>query len=276
MMANKLFHLHMVSDSTGDTLHMVTRASLVQFENIEATEHIWSMIRNRDQIAEVLASLKEHPGFVLYTVVDADLRTQLEDGCRELKVPCIPILDTIVNALGTYLDIETHAAPGRQHVLDADYFGRIDAMHFVLNHDDGQSTRTLDEADVIIVGVSRTSKTPTCIYLANRGLKAANVPIVPGCELPGELMRAEKPLIVGLTNDVRHLIQIRRNRLRSLGQDEETDYVDMETVSREIRDAKRLYTKQGWPVIDVTRKSIEEVSANILQLYNHRLEEISD
>ncbi len=276
MMANKLFHLHMVSDSTGDTLHMVTRASLVQFENIEATEHIWSMIRNRDQIAEVLASLKEHPGFVLYTVVDADLRTQLEDGCRELKVPCIPILDTIVNALGTYLDIETHAAPGRQHVLDADYFGRIDAMHFVLNHDDGQSTRTLDEADVIIVGVSRTSKTPTCIYLANRGLKAANVPIVPGCELPGELMRAEKPLIVGLTNDVRHLIQIRRNRLRSLGQDEETDYVDMETVSREIRDAKRLYTKQGWPVIDVTRKSIEEVSANILQLYNHRLEKISD
>ncbi len=275
-MANRLFHLHLVSDSTGDTLHMVTRASLVQFDNIEATEHIWSMVRNREQIQEVLDALKENPGFVLYTVVDANLRRQLEDGCRELKAPCIPILDTIVNALGGYLDIETHAAPGRQHVLDADYFGRIEAMHFVLNHDDGQSTRTLDEADVIIVGVSRTSKTPTCIYLANRGLKAANVPIVPGCRLPDELMQAEKPLIVGLTNDARQLVQIRRNRLRSLGQDEETDYVDIETVTREIRDAKRLYTRQGWPVIDVTRKSIEEVSANILQLYNHRLEQISD
>lgn len=265
----------MVSDSTGDTLHMVTRASLVQFDNIEANEHIWNMIRNKDQIQEVLESLRENPGFVLYTIVDQDLRTLLEDGCRELKVPCIPILDSIVNALGTYLDIKTHAAPGRQHVLDADYFGRIDAMHFVLNHDDGQSTRTLEDADVIIVGVSRTSKTPTCIYLANRGLKAANVPIVPGCELPRELMSAKKPLIVGLTNDARQLVQIRRNRLRSLGQDEETDYVDIETVSREIRDAKRLYTREGWPVIDVTRKSIEEVSASILQLYNRRMEQHS-
>ena len=274
-MIKKIFHLHMVSDSTGDTLHMVTRASLVQFDNIEANEHIWNMIRNKDQIQEVLESLRENPGFVLYTIVDQDLRTLLEDGCRELKVPCIPILDSIVNALGTYLDIKTHAAPGRQHVLDADYFGRIDAMHFVLNHDDGQSTRTLEDADVIIVGVSRTSKTPTCIYLANRGLKAANVPIVPGCELPRELMSAKKPLIVGLTNDARQLVQIRRNRLRSLGQDEETDYVDIETVSREIRDAKRLYTREGWPVIDVTRKSIEEVSASILQLYNRRMEQHS-
>jgi len=274
-MIKKIFHLHMVSDSTGDTLHMVTRASLVQFDNIEANEHIWNMIRNEEQIQEVLDSLKENPGFVLYTIVDQTLRTLLEDGCRDLKVPCIPILDTVVNALGTYLDIKIHAAPGRQHVLDADYFGRIDAMHFVLNHDDGQSTRTLEEADVIIVGVSRTSKTPTCIYLANRGLKAANVPIVPGCALPTELMMAEKPLIIGLTNDARQLVQIRRNRLRSLGQDQETDYVDIDTVSREIRDAKRLYNKQGWPVIDVTRKSIEEVSANILQLYNRRLEQHS-
>ncbi len=274
-MIKKLFHLHMVSDSTGDTLHMVTRASLVQFENIEADEHIWTMIRSKDQIQLILDNLKENPGFVLYTVVDSDLRLQLEDGCRALKVPCIPVLDTIVNALGTYLDIETHAAPGRQHVLDADYFGRIDAMHFVLNHDDGQSTRTIDEADVIIVGVSRTSKTPTCIYLANRGLKAANVPIVPGCALPPELMRAEKPLIVGLTANARHLVQIRRNRLRSLGQDEETDYVDIKTVSREITDAIQLYAKSGWPSIDVTRKSIEEVSANILQLYNQRLDQHS-
>ncbi|HJN25388.1 MAG TPA: pyruvate, phosphate dikinase/phosphoenolpyruvate synthase regulator, partial [Rhodospirillales bacterium] len=166
-------------------------------------------------------------------------------------------------------------APGRQHVMDAEYFSKIEAMHFVLGHDDGQSTRTLNTADVIIVGVSRTSKTPTCIYLANRGLKAANVPIVPGCPLPIELMEADKPLVVGLTNDPRQLIQIRRNRLKSLGQDEATDYIDLETVTAEVKEARRLYAKQNWPTIDVTRKSIEEVAANILQLYNRRLEQHS-
>jgi regulator of PEP synthase PpsR (kinase-PPPase family) len=173
------------------------------------------------------------------------------------------------------LNAEIQAAPGRQHIMDDEYFSKIEALHFVLNHDDGQSTQTLDTADVIIVGVSRTSKTPTCIYLANRGLKAANVPIVPGCELPGELMHAKKPLVVGLTNDPRQLVQVRRNRLKSLGEDEETDYIDMQTVAGEVKEAKLLFISQGWPIIDVTRKSIEEVAANILQLYNRRLEQIS-
>jgi hypothetical protein len=272
-MNNKTFHLHLVSDSTGETLNLVSRATLVQFDNIDAVEHTWNMIRNEKQVAEALAGIKENPGFVLLTLVDGGLRSRLEDGCRELKVPCIPILDPVVSALGSYLKAEIHAEPGRQHVMDAEYFSRIDALHFVLSHDDGQSTHNLNDADIIVTGVSRTSKTPTCIYLANRGLKAANVPIVPGCSAPPELLAAEKPLIVGLTNDPRQLIQIRRNRLRSLGQDEETDYVDLETVVVEVKHAKRLYEANGWPVIDVTRKSIEEVAANILQLYNRRVEE---
>ncbi len=274
-MVSKHFHLHLVSDSTGETVNMVARSSVVQFENIDQTEHIWNMIRNESQIRDIIEGVRKNPGFVLYTLVDTEMRTMLETSCRELKVPCIPILDPVINALGSYLKAEIKAAPGRQHVMDAEYFSRIEALHFVLSHDDGQATRSLDEADVIIVGVSRTSKTPTCIYLANRGLKVANVPIVPGCELPVELMQSKKPLIVGLTNDPRQLVQIRRNRLRSLGQDEETDYIDPDTVTNEVKEAKRLYASQNWPVIDVTRKSVEEVSAKILQLYNQRLEQHS-
>lgn len=274
-MVSKHFHLHLVSDSTGETVNMVARSSVVQFENIDQTEHIWNMIRNESQIRDIIEGVRKNPGFVLYTLVDTEMRTILETSCRELKVPCIPILDPVINALGSYLKAEIKAAPGRQHVMDAEYFSRIEALHFVLSHDDGQATRSLDEADVIIVGVSRTSKTPTCIYLANRGLKVANVPIVPGCELPVELMQSKKPLIVGLTNDPRQLVQIRRNRLRSLGQDEETDYIDPDTVTNEVKEAKRLYASQNWPVIDVTRKSVEEVSAKILQLYNRRLEQHS-
>lgn len=272
-MTTKAFHLHLVSDSTGETVNLVSRVTLIQFDNIEPTEHAWNMIRNEKKIMEVLDGIREYPGFVLFTLVDSKLRSRLEDGCRKLKVPCIAILDPVMHALGSYLKAEIQAEPGRQHAMDAEYFGRIDALHFVLNHDDGQSAHNLNEADIIITGVSRTSKTPTCIYLANRGLKAANVPIVPGCSPPPELLAADKPLIVGLTNDPRQLVQIRRNRLRSLGQDEETDYVDLETVIIEVKEAKRLYETHGWAVIDVTRKSIEEVSANILQLYNRRLED---
>ena len=272
-MVNKHFHLHLISDATGETVNLVARASLVQFDGIEQTEHVWNMIRSESQVRDIIEGVKKNPGFVLYTLVNNEIRILLENSCRELKVPCIPILDPVVNALGSYLKAEIQAAPGRQHVMDAEYFSRIEALHFVLSHDDGQATRSLNEADVIIVGVSRTSKTPTCIYLANRGLRAANVPVVPGCKLPSELIQSEKPLVVGLTNDPQQLVQIRRSRLRSLGQDEVTDYIDLETVSSEVKDAKRLFTKQGWPVIDVTRKSIEEVSAKILQLYNRHHEQ---
>ena len=271
----KTFHLHLVSDSTGETVGLVARACLVQFENIQAQEHLWPMVRTKDQVADVITSIQENPGFVLYTIVNDDLRDILQDGCRKLQVPCIAVLDPVIAALGVHLDAEVHAQPGRQHVMDAEYFGRIEAMHFVLSHDDGQSTRDLDEADVVLLGVSRTSKTPTSIYLANRGIKTANIPIVPGCPIPEELFKANGPLIIGLTKEPKRLVEIRRQRLRLLDQDEETDYVDLEKVSKEINEARRLFTKHDWPVINVSRKSIEETAATILQLYNRRKEEFS-
>ena len=271
----KSFHLHLVSDSTGETVSMVARACLVQFDTIEAHERLWAMIRSKDQVEEVLEGIRENPGFVLYTIVNEDIRNLLEDGCRKLQVPCIAVLDPIISKLGAHLDVEIHPMPGRQHVMDAEYFSRIEAMQFVLSHDDGQSTHDLDKADVVLLGVSRTSKTPTCIYLANRGIKAANIPIVPGCALPDELFAAANPLIVGLTKEPKRLVEIRRQRLRLLDQDEETDYVDLEKVSKEINEARRLYTKHDWPVINVSRKSIEETAATIIQMVNRRRDDLS-
>ncbi len=271
----KTFHLHLVSDSTGETVGLVARACLAQFDAIEVTEHLWTMIRSEDQIEEIISGIKKNPGFVLYTIVNNETRDILEDGCRKLQVPCIAVLDPVIAELGAHLDAEVHPQPGRQHVMDAEYFSRIEAMHFVLSHDDGQSTWDLDQADVVLVGVSRTSKTPTSIYLANRGIKTANIPIVPGCALPDELFSAAGPLIVGLTKDPKRLVEIRRQRLRLLDQDEETDYVDLDKVSTEINDARRLFTKYDWPVINVSRKSIEETAATVLQLYSRRKEQLS-
>jgi regulator of PEP synthase PpsR (kinase-PPPase family) len=267
----KSFHLHLVSDSTGETAGLVARACLVQFENIEATEHLWAMVRSKDQVKEVLNGVSKYPGFVFYTNVNAETRNQLEKGCRELQVPFIAILDPIMSKLRMHLDAEVHQIPGRQHVMDAEYFSRIEAMQFALSHDDGQSAHNLDKADIVLLGVSRTSKTPTCIYLANRGIRAANIPIVPDCSLPEELFSITSPMIVGLNKDPKRLVEIRRQRLRLLDQDEGSDYVNLEKVSDEINEARRLYTKNNWPVINVTRKSIEETAATIIQMYNKRI-----
>jgi regulator of PEP synthase PpsR (kinase-PPPase family) len=269
------YHLHMISDSTAETVSMVGRSSLAQFDDVPVVSHVWRMIRNQKQMKEVIDGIEANRGFVLYTLVNDGLRVALEDGCRRLQVPCIPILDPIVGALGAYFGAEVHARPGRQYVMDAEYYSRIEAMHFVLSHDDGQSTGNLNQADVIVLGVSRTSKTPTCIYLANRGIKAANVPIVPGVPLPKEVLDATNPLIVGLTKDPKRLVQIRRNRLRMLNQGEVTDYVDIDSVSQEVNGARRLFTLHEWPVIDVTRRSIEETAATILHLYSRRMESVS-
>lgn len=269
----KNIHLHLVSDSTGETVSLVARACLAQFEDVNAKNHDWSLIRTEDQVDEILNAIEKNRGFVLCTLVDNNLQMKLEEGCHQLQVPCIAILDPIIGALGHYLGSEIKARPGRQHELDAEYFNRIDAMQYVLGHDDGQMTQDLDDADIVILGVSRTSKTPTCIYLANRGIRAANIPIVPGCPLPDEISSITKPLIVGLTKDPKSLVQIRRNRLRLLNQDEETDYVDIKTVSKEVNDAHRMFTNNNWPVIDVTRRSIEETAAQILTLFNRREKE---
>ncbi len=266
------FHLHLVSDATGETINSVARACVVQFDGIDPTEHVWTLIRTAGQMEKVLAAIAAHPGIVLFTIVNDELRTQLREGCRKLQTPCIAVLEPVIGAFASFLGLKATGRPGGQHELDAEYFARIDAMTFALAHDDGQSARNYDEADVILIGVSRTSKTPTCIYLANRGIKAANVPIVPGCPLPPELLSARHPLVVGLTKDPGQLIQIRRNRLRLLAQDEQTDYVDPESVRQEVAQARRLCAEHNWPVLDVTRRSIEETAAAIIQMLSeHRV-----
>jgi len=265
------FHLHLVSDSTGETVHSLARASLAQFEDAEAIEHIWSMVRTRAQIERVIAGVDANPGVVLYTLVNDILRQPLQECCRRLNVPAIPVLDPAINALGAYLGRAARNLPGQQHLMNHEYFQRIDAMTFAMTHDDGQAPWGLNEADVILTGVSRTSKTPTCIYLANRGVKAANVPLVPGVPLPPELFAATKPLIVGLTNDPERLIAIRRNRMNAIQQeDPATSYVDLEAVRAEVTAARRLCHEHKWPMIDVTRRSIEETAAAIMKLLAKR------
>jgi hypothetical protein len=264
------FHLHLVSDSTGDTVHSVARACLVQFDAAQAIEHVWSMVRTKSQIDRVLAGVAANPGLVLFTMVDNALRQLLQEGCRTLQAPAIPVLDPVIGALASYLGREMSGRPGLQHLLDTEYFGRIDAMTFAINHDDGQSAWGINNADVCLVGVSRSSKTPTCLYLANRGIKAANVPFVPGMPLPAELLQADKPLIVGLTNDPERLIHLRRNRLSMLDHNEATDYTDLEAVQAEVREARRVFAEQHWPVIDVTRRSIEETAASVYRLLMRR------
>ena len=272
-MITKPFHIHLISDSTGETVGTVARACLVQFSDVEVEEHVWPMVRTAKQVEDVVAGIEAEPGLVLYTLVNTTVMATLEKACRHLKAPCIGLLNPIIAEIGHCLGAEGRARPGRQHKMDAGYFDRIDAMQFVLSHDDGQSTKDLDEADVVVIGVSRTSKTPTCVYLANRGIKAANVPIVPGVPLPSEFDDTHKPLIVGLTTDPKSLVLLRRNRMRSIKENAETEYTDIDAVSKEITAARRLFAERAWPVIDVTRRSVEETAANIMQLLKRHREQ---
>jgi regulator of PEP synthase PpsR (kinase-PPPase family) len=262
-------NLHLVSDSTGETLNSIARATLARFEDHHVIHHRWSLIRSRLQLDRVLEGLQHEPGPVLFTLVDRSLRHALEEVCERLGVPCLSVLDQTMDLLQSQIGARAKEKRAAQHVMDADYFRRIDAMHYVLSHDDGQGTAGIAEADVCLVGVSRSSKTPTCFYLANRGIKAANVPIVPHATLPPELENPPCP-VVGLTIEAPALIEIRRHRLRLIGADgvrqDTTDYVDPESVKAEILVARRLCTARGWPVIDVTRRSIEETAATVLQL----------
>jgi regulator of PEP synthase PpsR (kinase-PPPase family) len=267
------FHVHLVSDATGETLSAVAKAACAQFELVRPIEHIYALVRSPRQLDRVLAEIEAQPGMVMFTLINPILRQRLEERCIALQVPCVAILDTIIGALRNYLGTEEHLdKPGIQHEIGADYFKRIDALTFTMAHDDGQGAASLNEADIVLVGISRTSKTPTCIYLANRGIRAANVPIVPGVRLPSELESLDHPLVVGLTISPERLIAIRRNRLISMNQDEETDYVDPELVRAEANAARRIFSIHGWPVIDVTRRSIEETAASILNLYQRPVE----
>ena len=264
------FHMHLVSDATGETVIGAARACVAQFDGVRPIEHFWNLVRTQRQLNLALEGIAEKPGIVIYTLVDRELRAKLENTARSMQVPCVPMLDPIMKGLSAYLGLESKAQPGRQHMMGEEYFSRLDAMDFAMRQDDGQAPSKLDAADVILVGVSRTSKTPTCIYLANRGIKAGNVPFVPGSPLPEILLSEKAPMIIGLTEDAERLVSIRRNRLRMLNQTELTAYADMEAVRNEVNEARRFYTKMGWPVIDVTRRSIEETAAEIIKILARR------
>jgi [pyruvate, water dikinase]-phosphate phosphotransferase / [pyruvate, water dikinase] kinase len=272
-MSRERINLHLVSDATGETLNAITRATTAQFEHVQIAYHRWSLIRTRFQLHRVLEGIEADPGPVLSTVVDKALRTDLETTCQRLGLPVVNVLDPVMNLLQDYIGEQAGSRPGKQYVLNADYFRRIDAMHYVLAHDDGQAQAGLPEADVVLVGVSRSSKTPTCFYLANRGIKAANIPLVPGLPEPDALHGIPTP-VIGLTLEPRALIEIRRHRLRliasqnnsALMRQNNSEYVDEESVKGELLWARRLCNANGWPVIDVTRRSIEETAATVLQL----------
>jgi regulator of PEP synthase PpsR (kinase-PPPase family) len=260
------FHIHLVSDSTGETLNAMARAVCARFNNVLPIEHIYALVRSSRQLERALAEIANAPGVVLHTIVDERLRASLEQGCQKLEMPCFGALDPMISALSWYLGAPLSTRVGAQYALDTDYFNRMDALSYALGHDDGQGGQDLSNADVVLVGVSRTSKTPTCIYLAHRGVRAANVPLIPSSAAPQALLALKGVPVVGLTVSPDRLVQIRRNRLRSAKENRDNAYVDTEAVRAEIVAARRLFERHGWPVIDVTRRSVEETAAAVINL----------
>jgi [pyruvate, water dikinase]-phosphate phosphotransferase / [pyruvate, water dikinase] kinase len=271
------FHLHLVSDSTGETLIAASRAASAQYQGVASIEHVYPLVRTTAQIDRVVSEIENAPGIVLFTLVDTELSRRLEEGCAASGSPCLSVFGPILTLFKSYLGQNSTPRAGAQHMLNADYFKRIDALNFSMMSDDGQLPENLEHADIVLVGVSRTSKTPTSIYLANRGYKTANVPLVPNVPLPHALAYLRHPLVVGLVASADRIVQIRQNRLLSLNTDAQTDYVDRAAVAEEIAASRRLFAKHGWPTIDVSRRSIEETAAAVLDLYRaHRLKFIAE
>lgn len=263
-------HLHLLSDSTGETLEMIAKAALAQFEGADVVRHFWPMVRSQAHLDRILGELATNPGLVVFTLVNPDTRKRLEEHCRALGLPMVPALDAVTVALENQLGQEAVGKPGRQHMMDEAYFARVDAIHYTIAHDDGLLWEEWEEADIVLAGVSRTSKTPTSIYLANRGYKVANIPLVVESPPPPSLFGLRHPLVIGLTTAPRRLIEIRRNRLLSLNEGTETAYVSEDWVEKEVAFARRMFADNGWQVIDVTRRSIEETAAAIMRLYKER------
>ncbi|TCD06689.1 kinase/pyrophosphorylase [Erythrobacteraceae bacterium CFH 75059] len=263
-------HLHLLSDSTGETLEMIAKAALAQFEGADVVRHFWPMVRSRQHLDRILPELGADNTMVLFTLVNPDTRARLEEQCRQLGIPAVPVLDQVTRALERQFGREAHGRPGRQHIMDDAYFHRVEAIQFTIAHDDGVGHENWEAADIVLAGVSRSSKTPTAIYLANRGYKVANIPIVVETPPPPALFTLSRPLVVGLTTAADRLIQIRRNRLLHLGEEKHTAYVDEERVREELHYARRMFADHGWPVIDVTRRSIEETAAAVIRLLGER------
>ena len=260
------FHLHLVSDATGETLLAAGRAAAAQYKDARAIEHIYPLIRTERQLAKVLEEIDREPGIVLYTMVDQALARSIDERCAAMGLPCVSVLEPVLTVFQSYLGTPAGRRVGAQHVLDADYFRRIDALNFTMEHDDGQLPEDAEDADVILVGISRTSKTPTSIYLANRGIKTANIPIVPGVAIPEAVVKARHPLIVGLVASAERISQVRQHRVLGSEDDDFSAYTDRSSINEELTYARRICTRNGWPMIDVTRRSIEETAAAIVAL----------
>ncbi len=266
----RIINLHLVSDSTGETLSSVSRAVLAQFEDVESNDFIWPLTRTKGQIEKVKESITKNPGIVLYTILEDTLIENLKSHCFSLQIPCIPVLSRIIDEFSSYLGLNISQTIGRQHLLDRDYFSRVEAINYTINHDDGQSSWDLYEADIVILGVSRTSKSPTSVYLSCRGYKTANISFADPKTVPTNIFDLKKPLIVGLTINPEKLVQIRQTRLALLGKDIESDYIDVEAIKGEIAESRKLFAKLNCPVIDVTKRSVEETAAKIIQLYQEK------
>ena len=249
----------------------VARAVAAQYANVTAVEHVYPLVRSQKQLDRVLDEIEEAPGIVLFTLLEKDLVGRLEAKCQDINVPSLSIIGPVMQLFEAYLGAATTGRVGAQHVLNAEYFNRIDALTYTMIHDDGQHVEGLENADIVLVGVSRTSKTPTSIYLANRGIRTANVPLVPGIPLPHQLETLKKPLVVSLHATPERLIQVRQNRLLSMGAETgNDDYIDRQSVTDEVAYARKLSAKFGWAQLDVTRRSIEETAAAILKLFTDR------
>ncbi len=266
----KEFYVHLVSDATGETLNAIARAALAQFEGVKVNEQFYALVRSSRQLARAIDHIKEEPGLVFFTLVNPDLRKELQSACASLGIPSYDVLEAPIAAMRQFLGAAESHRPGGQHDLDQRYQERIEALNFTIAHDDGQNLDRLEEAQVVLTGASRTSKTPTCVYLAIRGIRAANVPLVPGMPLPRELLNATKPLIVGLWASPDRLVQVRRNRLNTLGEVRDTTYVDLDAVRAEVTATRKLFDAHEWPVIDVSRRSVEETAAAVLNLLAER------
>jgi regulator of PEP synthase PpsR (kinase-PPPase family) len=264
------FHLHLISDATGETLTTMAKAATVQYAQVRPIEHVHPLVRTERQLERVLQEVERNPGIVLYTIVRKELIDEIERRCRALKVPCLHVLEPIMKVFESYLGAPQTPVVAGQHIVDADYFRRIDALNFAMAHDDGQLPQDLNAADIIILGVSRTSKTPTSIYLAQRGYKTSNLPLVPGVPLPPALTEPHSAFVVGLVASPERIAEIRRNRVHLLSDRNLDDYVDRTRIAEEILYSRRLCSKHGWPVIDVTRRSIEETAASIIRLLHDR------
>lgn len=270
-MEDKIVNIHLISDSTGETLSSVARAALSQFEGVESKDFIWPLVRTKSQIEKIIESISQNPGIVMYTILQKDLAEALIHHCNKINIPYISVLSDVVQKFSSFLEMDVSNVVGRQHLLDEEYFSRVEAINYTMTHDDGQSEWDLDKADIILVGVSRTSKTPTSIYLSCRGYKTANVPFVSIDTLPKNLMTVSKPFIVGLTINPEKLINIRSSRVLSLGHEVKTHYTELDSVKKEIQESRKLFNDLKCPVIDVTNRSVEETSARIIQLYQYKI-----